>query len=229
MNLFLYVGLILLYCCQATNRETVINNVDLKPEPKRTYDETIISIRARQKEFSQKHQGVDSELYEITDFWVKAISEDLYEHWQNTPWDFNGTARKPGEGPIACGYFVTTILSDMNFTLNRVKLAICPSSIMMKSVCSNQKIQNLSYLSYSNFNDNLLKMGKGVYIIGLDFHTGFIINDGKENLFIHSNYIGRKGVTKEPVLASAALYSSKTRWLVCLTRDKGFIRKWMKV
>ena len=48
----------------------------------------------------------------------------------------------------------------------------------------------------------------------------------KENWFIHSNYIGRKGVTKETVLNSEALKSSKTRWLVTLTGDKNFLHRW---
>lgn len=99
---------------------------------------------------------------------------------------------------------------------------------MMKSLTPKQRIKNLSYLSYSAFNDTLNEYGKGVYIIGLDFHTGFIINDGKENWFIHSNYIGRKGVTKKLVINSRALKSSKTRWVVSLTGDKNFLQKWLE-
>ena len=90
---------------------------------------------------------------------------------------------------------------------------------MMKAVCPGQKVKNLSYLSYSKFNDSLLKFGKGVYIIGLDFHTGFIVNDGQDNWFIHSNYISRKGVSKEKLHESPALRSSKTRWMISLTGD----------
>jgi hypothetical protein len=69
---------------------------------------------------------------------------------------------------------------------------------------------------------------QGVYVIGLDFHTGFIVNDGTENWFIHSNYIGRKGVTREPVSTSAALNASKTKWLVSLTQDQDFLQRWLR-
>ena len=99
---------------------------------------------------------------------------------------------------------------------------------MMKSLVPQQQIKNNSYLSYRNFNEQLKQNGCGVYIIGLDFHTGFIVNDGKENWFIHSNYVGRTGVTKETVLNSEALKSSKTRWVVSLTDDKDFIQRWLK-
>jgi hypothetical protein len=83
-------------------------------------------------------------------------------------------------------------------------------------------------MDYRSFNDKLTELGKGVYIIGLDFHTGFIVNDGKENWFIHSNYIGRKGVTKEAIMNSDALKASKTRWLISLTNDKSFLERWLK-
>ena len=44
-----------------------------------------------------------------------------FEHWKGTPWDFNGTTRIPGQGTIACGYFVTTALQDAGFDLPRYR------------------------------------------------------------------------------------------------------------
>lgn len=164
----------------------------------------------------------------IVDFWVRSIGNDIYKKWEGTPWDFNGVTETPKVGNIACGYFVTTVLRDMGVKLNRVKLATCASLQMMKSICPTQKIQNLSYKSYDEFDDYIKVNGKGVYIIGLDFHTGFLVNDGYENWFIHSNYIKREGVTKETILNSVALKGSKTRWVVCLTKDKVFINNWLK-
>ena len=116
----------------------------------------------------------------------------------------------------------------MGLKVNRRKLSVCASSQMMKSLVPKQPLKNISWLSYPDFNEKLKDFGKGVYIIGLDFHTGFIVNDGKENWFIHSNYINRKGVTKEAVINSAAFQSSKTRWVVSLTGDKDFLQRWLK-
>jgi len=194
----------------------------------RSYLEIKDSIVMNRKRLSAKYSSLKRESGEITDFWIDNISIGLYSKWQNTPWDFNGTTEKPNEGAIACGYFVTTILRDMDLKINRNKLAVCASSIMMKTLAPQQKVKNLSYLNYAAFNDTLKQLGKGVYIIGLDFHTGFIVNDGKENWFIHSNYIKRKGVTKETVNNSAALRSSRTRWLISLTSDRDFVGHWLK-
>jgi hypothetical protein len=195
------------------------------------YDEVKRKIENKKKELADKYSGgLDQTkiLNEITDYWVKTISLDMYHQWENTPWDFNGTTTQPRQGAIACGYFVATILQDMDLKVNRTKLSICASSQMMKSLVPQQRIKNLSYLGYSEFNDYLKDSGKGVYIIGLDFHTGFIVNDGTEIWFLHSNYIERKGVTKETVMNSLALKSSKTRWLISLTNDRNFLQKWLK-
>ena len=221
-------------CRQADDRSPLSTPHIAPTQPVvKSYEEIKHSIDLQRKDYFTRYPslgalGRNGGLDSITDFWVGTISDDLYESWQNTPWDFNGTTKVPQQGAIACGYFVTTILKDMSLSIRVQKLAVCPSSEMMKSLVPLQKIKNLSYLGYADFNDNLKRLGKGVYIIGLDFHTGFIVNDGKENWFIHSNYIRRKGVTKETVLNSAALRSSKTRWLISLTGDKGFLYRWLK-
>jgi hypothetical protein len=168
-------------------------------------------------------------LKQVNNFWVSSVGSNLFSHWKNTPWDFNGTSTVPGEGSIACGFFVTTLLQDMDLDINRRKLAICASSEMMKSLVPHQPLLNLSNLSYSDFVNAMQKAGKGVYIIGLDFHTGFILHDGIDTWFIHSNYINRKGVVKELLKNSAALQASKTKWVVSISTDRVFIERWLKI
>lgn len=202
------------------------NNDSARPA---TYEEVKQAIALKRKEFAEQFHSPGQHQSEITAFWVSAIGNDLFSNWQNTPWDFNGTTTQPQEGTIACGYFVTTLLQAMGVRLNRIQLSTCASSVMMKKLVPGQRLRNLSYLDYHAFNTALSDWGKGVYVIGLDFHTGFIVNDGTENWFIHSNYIGRKGVTKETVLNSTALQSSKTRWMVSLTGDSSFLQKWLKL
>ena len=235
MRLFLFTCLsFFVYSCSQPDHKPV--NGQTTPAaslvPDRSYDETLKEIASSRHALAAKYAAINSfdkkNTKALTDAWVNGIGTKLYSQWQNTPWDFNGTTLRPNEGSIACGYFVTSMLRDMDLKLNRNKLSICASSVMMRSLAPHQKLMNLSYLSYAAFNDSLIHLGRGVYIIGLDSHTGFIVNDGSENYFIHSNYIKRKGVTKEPVLNSAALRSSKTRWMISLTGDKEFLNKWLK-
>ena len=209
---------------QHSDADTVVDS--------RSYEEIRAGISLKKKEYSKKYperKSLDDShaMAELTNYWVNEISTTLFEKWKGTPWDFNGTTTEPKQGEIACGYFVTTILQAMDLSINRQKLSTCASSEMMKSLVPDQKLKILNYLSYPSFNDSLTHLGKGVYIIGLDFHTGFIVNDGHDNWFIHSNYIQRKGVTKETVMSSDALKVSKTRWMVSLTGDTTFLYKWL--
>src|SRR5437764_1215954 len=46
---------------------------------------------------------------------LASVDADIFPAWFGTPWDFNGTTQTPGEGKIACGYFVTTVMRDLGF------------------------------------------------------------------------------------------------------------------
>jgi hypothetical protein len=158
---------------------------------------------------------------------VQLLANEFFQYWQGTPWDFNGSSEEPGKGTIACGYFVTTLLRDAGYPLNRVRLAICPSMTMMKALTSAKDVKNLSAMSYSEFCSNIKKAGENIYIAGLDYHTGFIVNDGTDQWFLHSNYINKKGVVKERLETSAALRSSETRYITCLSRNEKFLSSWL--
>ena len=150
------------------------------------------------------------------------IAMQMPLYWTGTTWDFNGVSRTPGEGSIACGYFITTLLEDAGFKLNRVRLAQEPSSVLIKSTCTQVKnygaLEDLKkYLQAAPANS--------VCILGLDFHTGFVVKGADSAWFFHSNYIRRSGVTKELVDESGALKASKTFMIGSLTANSKFLLK----
>jgi len=63
----------------------------------------------------------------------------------------------------------------------------------------------------TEFITHIKKSGFGLYIVGLDNHTGFVYNDGNEVFFIHSSYASPKCVVKEVAMQSSVLYYSKYR------------------
>jgi len=139
------------------------------------------------------------------------LRDSLLPCWYGTPWGFYGTTEEPGKGSIACGYFVTTVLRDAGFSLQRIKLAQCPSEEMIKTICTRSSIHRYSDLSLSEFASETGKMGFGLYVVGLDNHTGFILNDGNEAYFIHSTFIKPTCVIKEKVNESKVLANSRYR------------------
>ena len=139
---------------------------------------------------------------------LEQLRDSLFACWLGTPWDFNGTTEEPNNGKIACGYFVTTLLRDIGIKVNRIQHAQCASEEMIKTVCLKNSIKRYSNQSISIFNEKVKNLGAGLYVVGLDFHTGFILNDGEEIYFIHASNAGKKVVEKEIALESTVLASS---------------------
>ena len=141
--------------------------------------DTIRIIRQRLK----KDQAAQKQLKAA---FIRQITQKVFPYWYGTKWDYNGTTQMPQEGSIACGYFVTTTLRDMGVPINRVKMAQCASEEMIRSLTSKKNIHHISGVSLSEFEKKITGYGDGLYVIGLDNHTGFILINGHEHLFIHS-------------------------------------------
>ena len=140
---------------------------------------------------------------------LNSIRDSLFVCWYGTEWDFNGITEEPGKGEIACGYFVTTILRDLGVPVKRYKHAQMASEEMINSICLKNNISSYATIDIPSFVEKMKIKGAGLYIVGLDFHTGFILNDGPEVYFVHSNYAGKKVVMSEVANESAVLAASK--------------------
>ncbi|OBW42166.1 hypothetical protein AB670_01462 [Chryseobacterium sp. MOF25P] len=186
--LFFFVFLAFIGC-----NKTKVESENLETN-KIPYKEFLVSINKKSEEDKKKY------LFTF-------INYDVSNYWTSTPWSFNGTSREPQKGTIACGYFVTNTLTDFGFDINRTYLAQQASSVMIKKLC-----KDIKYFSKRQDLDKyiLSKDKNQVYIVGLDFHTGFITRENKDTYFIHSNYIKNKGVVKEFTQTSQALNASKT-------------------
>ena len=140
---------------------------------------------------------------------INNIRDSLFVCWYGTAWDFNGITEEPGKGKIACGYFVTTILRDIGIPVKRYKHAQMASEDMINAICLRNNINRYVNEDLPSFVEKMKAKGIGLYIVGLDFHTGFILNDGHKVYFVHSNYAGKKVVMSEVAAESEVLAVSK--------------------
>jgi hypothetical protein len=159
---------------------------------------------------------------------TNAVTQTIIPAWIGTPWGFNGTSEIPQQGSIACGYFVTTILRDAGLPLARIKLAQYGSEQMMHALIQRKYITNCINNSMQQFIKTVTAQGYGIYIIGLDNHTGFIYNDGTAIYFIHSTFVGTRNVQKEIATESRVLQQSKYKVLGKLSGDEQVLEKWMR-
>ncbi|WP_294231598.1 hypothetical protein [uncultured Chryseobacterium sp.] len=78
---------------------------------------------------------------------------------------------------------------------------------MIKKLCTDIRY----FTKRQELEKYILVKGKNqVYIVGLDFHTGYITRENRDTYFIHSNYIKNEGVIKELTKNSKALNASNT-------------------
>ena len=187
--------------------------------PKLSYTDFLKQVKIEREKLKGRP------ITEAREYFFALIHEKIPAYWNGTPWDFNGVTRIPGQGQIACGYFITNTLSDLGFSIERVKLAQAASSELIKATSVNifrtgdfQKLK--SYLA--GLPD------RSVFIVGLDFHTGYITTSKGKAYFIHSNYINRAGVMKEEIDQSKALKSSKTFMIGHVSANDGLIEKWIR-
>ena len=157
----------------------------------------------------------------------QSVAESVAPFWYGTSWDFNGTSETPGEGAIACGYFVTTVLRDIGFELERVTLAQQPSEAIIRSLVGGTHIKRYSDVPIATFVDSVRGWGIGLYVVGLDCHVGFIICDGDDVHFLHSSYADPLCVLSESADEARILGASRYRVLGKLTGDPELARKWM--
>lgn len=134
----------------------------------------------------------------------------IHRDWMGTEWTFSGTSRTPGQGSIACGYFVTTTLEQAGVAVDRVRLAQAASEKMILEITSRESIRRYSDASLENFLAGVKSQGEGYYIVGLDNHTGFLkVEQDGAIAFIHSG--PGKGVVNELPANAPELANSRYR------------------
>lgn len=176
----------------------------------------------------QKEDAKNKTTNQIKQLFVTSLTNKIFPFWYGTRWAFYGNSTIPGEGSIACGYFVTTTLSHVGFPLNRVKLAQCASEEMIKNLVQKQNIYHFNNLSLPNFIKGVKQKGKGLYIIGLDNHTGFVyINENNEVNFIHSSGRFPFCVVNENAEESTVLEKSVYKVVGKISDDELFLKNWV--
>ncbi len=158
---------------------------------------------------------------------LELIMPEMMRCWLGTPYDFNGTAEKPGEGKIACGYFVSTVIRDAGFKVNRYKLAQQPSENILRTFLPGNDCILEVGTKFPAYADKVESMQNGVYIVGLDTHVGFIVKRSDGLKFIHSSGSQPWAVVEENRRQAGVLQRSNWRMTGCLTGDSGVIRTWL--
>lgn len=136
----------------------------------------------------------------------------LMESWVGTRYSYSGTSQVPRKGRIACGYYVSTVLEHAGFDLDRVEVARQASEQIIRTVVPEADIDRFRRASRKEVVAAVEDRGPGVYVVGLDTHVGFLLNDGTDApvRFCHSTRRRKQGVICETAVDSPSLKSRYT-------------------
>jgi len=230
--LILTTGITFLAACKGhnENKPQIIKHKDsISASLQSSYIEVKYNIKSRRIALSKKykHPLSPSDISALQKDFTSMVVDSIFPYWYGTPWDFNGTTQKPGEGSIACGYFITTILQDAGLPIQRVKLAQCASQQIIADVVRKNHKKIFSNATMDKFLSYIKEQGYGLYIVGLDFHVGFLYNDGNEIHFIHAKWINPKAVVKEVASVSGVLEHSAYKIVGKISDDELFLDRWL--
>ena len=133
---------------------------------------------------------------------------DLLPAWEGTRWAMNGTTQVPGEGTVACGYFVATVLRDAGLQVERVKLAQQGSEDIIRTLTDESTIRRYHGASVGEVLAE--HTDDGVYVVGLDWHVGLLVVVSGEPTFCHASRSQAKKVLCEDAETARSLRSRYT-------------------
>jgi hypothetical protein len=180
-----------------------------------------LSLQTRAEEARSAKPSVDEARQELTQI-ILALSAE----WLGTRWGLGlPQSSTPQEGKINCGTFVGTLLVHAGFDVNHKKLQRQPAELIIKTFAGKRDIKRFRNRSMDAFLDGVREMGDGLYIIGLDFHVGYLLVEGKSVRFIHASYV-TKTVVNEDAETAEPIVTSKYRVVGRLLTDKT-VESWL--
>lgn len=161
-------------------------------------------------------------------YFNEALINKIIPYWYGTEWTFEGHTDTPKKGSIACGYFVSTTLKHMGTNLDRFLLAKQSALNEAKSLSAKEPIIPFYNKTPKKVIDHIKKhLTEGVYMVGLDFHVGYLVYRKQEVFFVHSSYFEPPQVVIELAIQSPAFNNSKHFFVSKISHNEDFINKWL--
>jgi hypothetical protein len=166
---------------------------------------------------------------------TEAIVDRIFPAWLGTPWGLglSSTALRPHEPGkvVGCSYFVTAVLLNAGLRLeSRGRFAVAPSELIQKALTPAKKdLHRLFKMEGEALRQRIARLGDGVYMMGLNIHTGFLVVKGDEVRVVHASYTPPTQVVNEPLLDSQVIELSKRRGYVVtpIFQDDFLIDAWL--
>jgi hypothetical protein len=199
------------------------------PEAVGDYDAAVRRIGQRRAELAARwtEAGDRGALVASIAGEIAASVHELSRHWLGTPWGLGPPqTRRPGRGKINCGTFVGRVLRDAGFEVDVARLQQQASQLIIRSFVDRSRMRRWSNAPIDRFVADVRAMGPGLFIIGLDFHVGLLIQTEDDLRFVHASYVTRT-VVDEPARTALPIVDSGYR-VVGKLLDANNVRDWIE-
>jgi len=164
-----------------------------------------------------------------------AIRDHIFPAWLGTPWGLGvkSTAIRPHEPGkvVGCSYFVTAVLLNAGLRLeSRGRFAVAPSELIQRALTpARRDLHRIFRVDGPALRRRIAALGDGIYMVGLNIHTGFLVVNGAEVRVVHASYTPPMQVVDEPLLESQVIDLSAQRGYVVtpLFQDDFLIDAWL--
>lgn len=196
--------------------------------PAENYPAILNKISEKRTQLSERYQAASTSsakalvIDSAREFVFTTLTKEILPTWYGTEWDYNGTTTEPQKGHIACGYFVTTTLEAAGFSLPRAEWAQLASEERILNMTDD--VRRYSRAPIAGVEKEVKERGRGLYVVGMDDHVGFIVNDGQEVTFVHSQ---PGGVTCEKLCSNNRCSRSRYRVVGKVLTDE-MMRGWLE-
>jgi hypothetical protein len=200
-----------------------------RPATAGRYQEAVGRVAARRAELAAEWARSDDRATLVGPIAgeIASLTHRVARRWLGTRWGLGAPqTRTPGEGKINCGTFVGTVLRDAGFVVDVDRLQRQPSQLIIRSFVGASRTRKWSNASMERFLADVRRMGPGLFIIGLDFHVGFLIQTESDLRFVHASYV-TKMVVDEPAASARPITDSKYR-VVGKLLDRQNVRDWLE-
>jgi hypothetical protein len=204
------------------------------------YEKSLNELESRRSSLAARHVQARGParravLAEARRTVLEAITRLIFPAWLGTPWGLgkNSTSTRPHQPGmvVGCSYFVTSVLQNAGLRLeNRFRFAQATSALMQAALSPDPRdLHRIPGMALPDLEKRIAALGDGVYIVGLDIHTGFLVVREGEVRVVHASYTGPTQVVDEPLRESMAIqYSMRRGYLVSpIFRDDRLIEHWL--
>ncbi len=196
--------------------------------PDRTYLDSRAQVEQTRKTLKRGYDAGLISADSVGRAFTNSLLEEVVPYWHGTSWSFTGHTEIPGQGEIACGYFVSTTLLHTGLNINRYRLAQqSPSDeALMLSLGDTVRVtrRETGAKALEFWRSHLRD---GLYFVGLgEGHVGYLLKQGAGLYFIHANYTYPRGVQMQRAEESV-LAGFQDFYLANITHNQRLMEYWM--